>query len=450
MHNLLLKKTVRLLFLFFVQMSLTQSLLAQKEKVTNPVADSTEEYYTDNFLRYDNHTYKKTIHSVQLINKAADMSSPMIRFGSDDQLKLGFDDLSGGFNTYTFTVIHCNADWKPSDLAFNEYVNGFTENPINEYSYSTGNTTQKYTHYNLYFPNENLIILKSGNYIIKVYENNNPDALVLTRRFMVYEEGLVPETSFRMGSSLTDGLSKQGINMDLKYSGYDIRNPYDIKVFIMQNERWDNAVTGLKPTFMRDRELVYESSDEEGEFNGGVEFRNFDIKTIRSRSEHLEKISTDDGKVNVYLTPDDIRARQRYSQVADIDGNYLVKIQEGTISEVEADYCYVHFFLNYPIPETNGNVYILGGLTDWQCNSNSKMKYNYERRGYECTLFLKQGYYNYEYVILSDGSNVADESLIEGSHHETENEYTVFVYYRIPAMNYDKLIGVKRINSSRN
>ena len=88
MHNLLLKKTVRLLFLFFVQMSLTQSLLAQKEKVTNPVADSTEEYYTDNFLRYDNHTYKKTIHSVQLINKAADMSSPMIRFGSDDQLKL--------------------------------------------------------------------------------------------------------------------------------------------------------------------------------------------------------------------------------------------------------------------------------------------------------------------------------------------------------------------------
>lgn len=440
----------RVVFLLHAFFLIPITFLCQNKQEVIPNKDSVEDYYGSEFLRYENHTYKKNIKTVQLNNKAAEMSSPMIRFNTDDQLKFGFDDLNAGYQTYNYTIVHCNADWNPSDLSYNEYVNGFTDNPLNEYSYSAGLTTQKYTHYTLYFPNENLIILKPGNYLLKVYMNTNQDDLIITRRFMVYENDLTPETSFKMGSSLSDALQKQGINIDLRYAGYDIRNPDDIKLVVMQNERTDNALTTLTPTFFRDRELVYESSDEKTEFNGGSEFRNFDIKTIRSRSEHLSKISEENGHVQVYLNSDEVRGTQRYSQVPDINGNFLIKIQEGTISDVEADYCYVHFFLPYPAPQVNGNMYILGGLTDWQCNSNSKMNYNYERRGYECVMYLKQGYYNYEYVILSDNSNIADEAPVEGSHHETENDYTIFIYYRPPAQTYDKLIGVKRINSARN
>jgi hypothetical protein len=433
--------------LTFLQYSATAQTQASPESPSGK--DSVEAYYSDKFLRYDNHTYRKNIRTVQLNNKAAEMSSAMIRLSSDDQLKLGFDDLNGGFQNYSFTIVHCNADWQPSDLSYNEYVNGFTDNPINEYGYSGGLTTQKYTHYTLYFPNENVIILKPGNYLLKIYQDNNQDDLVLTRRFMVYENDLTPETNFKMGSSLTDPLTKQGINIDLKYAGYDIRNPDDVKVVVMQNGRWDNALNLARPTFFRDRELVFESSDAGSEFNGGSEFRNFDLKSIRSRSEHVTSIKTEDGQVQVFLTNDDLRSNQRYSQVPDINGNFLIKIQEGTISDVEADYCNVHFFLPYNTPETNANLYILGELTDWQCNNMNKMKYNYEKRGYEGTLFLKQGYYNYEYAILSDNSHIPDESPLEGSHHETENDYTILIYYRAPATSYDKLIAVKRINSSR-
>jgi hypothetical protein len=430
-------------------------LWAQKNKTETPVhpaaTDTADEYYNDNFIRYENHSYKKSIRSIQLINKAAEMSSAMIRFNSTDQLRLGFDDLDGGFQNYSYTIIHCSADWKPSDLNYNEYVNGFTENPITDYGYSSALVLQPYTHYTLFFPDENMVILKPGNYILKVTQDNNPDNLVLTRRFMVYEENVVYiPASFKNGATLTDQLSKQGINFSVQYPGYDIRTPSDVQVMILQNGRWDNAITGIRPVFMRDKELSYEFTDTQNEFNGGSEFRNFDMKSIRYRSMHIANIKAIDNQNQVYLTDDEKRGQQRYSSAVDINGHYLVKITEGTNSDVEADYCYVHFFLPYPSPETESDIYVFGELTDWTCKKINKMKYNDIRKGYECVLYLKQGYYDYEYVILSDGSNVADDTVIEGSHFETENDYLILVYYRPPATTYDRLIAVKKMNSTKN
>lgn len=430
------------------------SIWAQKTKdpgkALSALADTADDYYSDNFIRYENHTYKKNIKSVQLINKAAEMSAAMIRFNSEDQLRLGFDDLDGGYQNYSFTIVHCNADWKPSDLSYNEYVNGFTDNPITDYGYSSGIITQRYTHYTLFFPNENMVILKPGNYLLKVSLDNNPDNLVLTRRFLVYENAVYLSGSFKNGATLTDQVSKQGINLSVQYPNYDIRNPFELQVMLLQNGRWDNSISGLKPVFLRDKEVSYEYSDGQNEFNGGSEFRNFDMKSIRYRSAHMSDIKTIDNQIHVYLTDDEKRSRQRYSFANDIDGRYLVKITEGTNSDVEADYCYVHFFLPYPVAETGGDIYILGALTDWNCKNINKMKYNEIRKGYECILFLKQGYYDYEYVILSDGSNIPDDTVIEGSHFETENDYLILVYYRPPATNYDRLIAVKRMNSTKN
>jgi hypothetical protein len=413
-------------------------------------SDSVDEYYSETFLRFEDQVYKKNIQSVQLSNKAADLSSAMLRFNSEDQLKLSFDDLDAGYKNYFYTVVNCNSDWKPSDLNFNEYVNGFTENPVTEYHYSSGIITRHYTHYNLYFPNENLIILKPGNYILKVYEDNNPDRLIITKRFMVYENDVSIVTQFKYGSALTNSLTRQGINFSIQYPGYEIRNPFELKVVLMQNNRWDNAITDLKPVFLRTEEATYDFSDAQNEFEGGSEFRNFDIKSIRYRSLYVDNIKTESEGVDVYLKPDEKRGTQRYSFAYDINGRYLVKIQEGTNSESDADYCTVHFFLPYASPETQGNVYVFGELTNWTCGRDNKLKYNYERNGYEGTLLVKQGYYNYQYVILSDGNPVADVSPIEGSHSETENEYTVLVYYRSPSAVYDRLIGVKKINSTKN
>jgi hypothetical protein len=160
-------------------------------------------------------------------------------------------------------------------------------------------------------------------------------------------------------------------------------------------------------------------------------------------------VKTDSAGNHVDLYADEKRSYKRYSTYTEMNGNFYIKVQEGNNSEVEADYCFVKFFLPFTDPQIDGNFYVFGGFNDWRCNKENLMHYNEKRLGYECTLYLKQGFYNYEYAFLKDGTTVADETLIEGSHYETENDYMIYVYHRAQGTFYDKLIGVKRLNSMR-
>ena len=173
------------------------------------------------------------------------------------------------------------------------------------------------------------------------------------------------------------------------------------------------------------------------------------MKSIRYHSEHIYSVKTDSAGNHVTLYTEERREFKRYSTYSDINGKYLIKIQEGNNSEVEADYCHVTFFLPYDNALTDGNLYVFGAFNDWKCNRENLMHYNEKRFGYECTLYLKQGYYNYEYAFLKDGETAADDTLIEGMHYETENDYTIYVYHHKQGTFYDQLIGVKRLNSMK-
>jgi hypothetical protein len=108
---------------------------------------------------------------------------------------------------------------------------------------------------------------------------------------------------------------------------------------------------------------------------------------------------------------------------------------------------YVHFFLPYPAPMLDAEIYIIGQLTDWRYSENSRMSYDYEKKGYAKTMLLKQGYYNYHYILKYNNQSVGDVSFIEGNHWETDNTYTILIYNRELGDNYDRLVGVKHINS---
>lgn len=430
---------------------------AQKEKkkslwksLNTPTgADTTAaDYYGDNTIRYEDYVYKKYIKTVELRDESFILSKAILSLGSEEKLKLSFDDLEADIKSYSYTLIHCNSNWVPSDLMPNEYIDGFLDNAINDYQYSF-NTLQKFTHYNVTFPNSSLRITKSGNYILKVYQDNNPENIVLTRRFMVFQNKIVIESNVTAASIIEDRLFKHEIDFKINYSGYQVNNPYsDLKVVITQNGRWDNAKTNLKPVFVKDQELVYDY-DESNVFDGGNEFRIFDIRSIRYHSERVYAVKTDSSGNHVELYTDEKRTFKRYYSQADMNGDFLIKVQEGRNSDVEADYCYVTFFLPYGEPIVDGNLYVFGGFNAWKCNTENLLHYNPTRFGYECTLYLKQGYYNYEYVFLKDGSLEADQTLIEGMHYDTEDDYTIYVYHRQPGTFYDQLIGVKRLNSMK-
>ncbi len=451
------KFNFHILFLFLFLCFNTSISSAQKPKKTNlwrslntpaNVDSVADDYYGSNTIRYDDFVYKKNIKTVQLRDESFELTKAILNLGSEEKLKLSFDDLDADLKNYSYTLIHCNYNWEPSDLMPNEFIDGFLDNSINDYRYSF-NTLQKYTHYNVSFPNNSLRIIKTGNYILKVYQDNNPDNIVITRRFLVFQNKISIESNVVAASIIEDRLFKHEIDFKINYSGYQINNPYsDLKIILTQNNRWDNAKTNLKPVYVKDQELVYDY-DEQNVFAGGNEFRFFDIRSIRYHSERIYSVKTDSAGNHVELFNDEKRSFKRYYSQSDMNGDFLIKIQEGNNSEVEADYCYVSFFLPYDAPLTDGNLYVFGTYNAWKCTNENLLHYNPARFGYECTLYLKQGYYNYEYVFLKDGDVAADETLIEGMHYDTENDYSIYVYHRQVGTFYDQLIGVKRLNSMK-
>lgn len=434
---------------------LHQNFFAQENKKTlwqelNSPSDEEkkdDEYFENIAIRYEDYIYKPNIKTVRLYDENFELSQPIISLGAQTKLKISFDDLEADLKNYYFTIVHCDAAWQPSDLMPAEYIDGFPENPITDYRYSF-NTMQRYTHYNTYFPTDNMKITKSGNYILKVFIDSDHENLAFTKRFVVYDNKITIQPKVSAASIIADRYFKQEIDFTINYAGYQINNPYtDLTVVITQNSRWDNAITKLKPSFVRDVDIVYDF-DEDNVFTGSNEFRNFDMKSIRYHSQQIADVQYDTASgTHVYLVPDEKRAFKRYTVNPDLNGNYAIKIQEGTTSEVEADYCYVHFFLSNPEVFTDGNLYVFGAFNGWKCTRENLMKYNEKRFGYEAVLYMKQGYYNYEYAFLKDGTTAADDSLIEGMHSQTENDYTIYVYHRQQRTFYDQLIGIKHFNS---
>lgn len=396
---------------------------------------------------YTNHVFDKEIRSVLLFKEGWQLSNPVIRLGSDDKLLLQFDRLSDNSENYYYTFIHCSKDWEKSDLSFPDYLDGFDENQIESYKPSF-NTTIRYWHYELSFPNDDIDFTISGNYILLVYPFGEPDKPVLTRRFMIAEQTTGIAANIHRPQISNGYESKQQIDFVVNYSGISINDPYrDIFTSILQNGRWDNQKKNLKPDFVGNNQLTYNTLSDRNIFPGGNEYRYFDIKSIRYQSEFIRKIDYVGGSYHVYLYPSEDREFKPYFYNPDLNGNYYIATQEGRDPATDADYLYVYFTV--PAPNLTGreNIYVVGGFNDWTFNEASKMTYNAVSRNFECTLLLKQGWYNYEYVYLKQGETRGEPTLFEGSHYETENDYLFLVYYRNQRDRYDRLIITETSNS---
>lgn len=397
----------------------------------------------------ENICYDPSIKTIQVFKEGFELSPPIIQLNSTDRLSIQFDDLDPDIKRFKYTILHCEADWQAStDLSVADYIEGFREENIDQYEYSY-NTTVKYTHFKTSFPTENMRPRLSGNYLLVVYEDD-PSQLAFTVRFMVVEASPVVVAGKIVESSrILDRETRQQIDFVVRLNGFQVLDVgREIKIIVMQNGRWDNMLQLSKPRFARTDELDYRY-DESISFSGGNQFRNFDIKSLQYQSERIARIGYDTTN-QVYLLADQPRTFKQYTFEKDLNGRFYIKNEEHTEnSAIEADYAWVHFFLPYPVLITTATFHILGELTSWQLNNDSRMYFNPDHKGYELNLFLKQGYYNYLYVLKENGKKYGNESLIEGSHHETENDYTIYVYYHETGSMYDRLIAVNFLNSTQ-
>ena len=399
-----------------------------------------------NTLRYENAIYNPSIHSVQLHPIRFEMGNPLIHLSFKDSLLLSFDDLSSNPQNYAYTLIHCNADWTPSDLMESEYLEGFYEEPITDYQFSF-NTIQNYVHYQTVIPSANLKPSLSGNYLLIVFPENQRDQPILSQKMMIIDEKVSVKGSVKRATDLEQRNYQHEIDFSIHHSGYDIDNPFgDIMPIITQNYRWDNSISGLQAVFVKDDEIVYDYEDE-NLFDGGNEYRFFDIQSLRYLSERLADISFEADTHKVVLRTDEARRFQRYSGlVKDINGKRLIRVQEGSRNAIEADYALVRFTLPYEHEISHGDLYVFGQISDYGFPESHRMTYNAEKNYYEANIYLKQGYYNYEYVLKKyEGGNI--NRFIEGTHYQTVNDYHIYIYHRQTGESYDQLIGIQKLTS---
>ncbi len=413
-----------------------------------PIIAMAQDYFAPDANRFQDQIFKDNIKTARLYVEGWEMAEPVINLSGNEQLVLSFDDLDADEKVFNYTLIHCDADWNPSDLDPSEFMESFEDDEIRSYQMSY-NTLQQYTHYEVRFPNRNMKPMLSGNYIVLVYEDK-PEEPSFSLRFRILEQK-VNITNIRVRKPVIINLrdTDQQVEFAVNAGSYPISFPErNLKTCIVQNGRDDNVIW-LQPREIRENKYFYDPT-EGNIFKGGNQFRNFDITSLKYNTEYVSRIESPDRYYDVFLQPGKIRAFEDFLSVRDINGNYIIKNVDGTNYGTESEYAYVNFYLPYDAPLVDGSLYVFGKMTHWRFTEEAKMKYNYEQKAYEATLYLKQGYYNYVFAFLPNNSGVADATFIEGSFFDTDNDYSIYVYYREPGDRYDRLIGSSRFNSHSN
>lgn len=385
------------------------------------------------------------IYTIQVNMNGNWVHTPLIRLNGNDNVHISFDRISdNSFNRLRYRIYHCDAYWRKStSISEIDYLDGFNDNIIDDYNPSI-NTTVEYTHFALTIPNRDVSLKLSGNYVVEIYEEDDPDTVLLTACFSVYDPKLSISSSVSSNTDIDTNRHHQQLSFTLNHQGMNIRDPFtELMVFAQQNNRMDNERTNLKPTYVNPGKLIYEHN-KDLIFEAGNEYRRFETSSYRYNGMNVEHIEYNRPGYTMYILKDVTRAGRGYSYDQDQNGRYIIRTNESENSDTEADYFTTNFTLLMEEPLSE-DIYINGDFTDNTFSDKYKMQYDPNDNAYHISLLLKQGMYNYMYFTKS-GKGFSP-AKIEGNYYETENEYSIYIYYRPTGQRYDSLIGVQTIQS---
>lgn len=374
----------------------------------------------------------KTISFVQSGQNAI----PIFRLG--DSFQLQFDDLHGTEDNYYYTIKHCDYDWKPSQLSKNEYLGGFDDQLIIDYVNSF-NSLQLYSHYRVSFPNKQTQLKVSGNYIISILDENRD--VVFSRKIILYEDIVSVPMQVKRARDVKFIEQKHNIEFTVRTSVFNFQSPLqNVKVLLMQNGQFNNAITNIKPMFTVGNDLVYKY-DKETQFWAGNEYLFFENKNIQGANNSIAYVSSEGGLYNSHLYTNDARKNKPYTFWPDINGNFLINALNRENPEIESDYAWVYFSLSASSFQEKKDIYVSGMFNNYALNDESKMEFNEKKGIYEKAMMIKQGFTNYKYVLADSNGKIDEENAIDGNFYQTENNYFAIIYYRENNQRYDRVIG---------
>lgn len=395
--------------------------------------------------------YSNRIQTVQLYPYGNQVGYPAIRLNSTDRLELHFDDLDANVKNYYYTFQLCDADWTPAMLSTFDYISGFSQQRITTYRNSSIAFT-RYTHYQAVLPDRNCMPTKSGNYILKVFLNGDTSRTIFTKRMLVIDDKATVAAAIQQpfAGDIFRTHQKVQFRVNLSEQLNVVNQLQQIKVVILQNNRWDNAAVNLRPTFYSRTRLEY-NTETDAVFPAGKEWRWLDLRSFRFLSDRIERANKNSNSTDIFVKPDADRSSQRFNFFRDYNGMFYIETTESINPLWQTDYASTYFTFVPPDKAAFGNkdVFLFGQLTNYNLDDSAKMTFNEEKGVYERKLFLKNGYYDYCYVTIdkNDKNRKASFQFTEGNYWESENTYTILVYYRALAGRSDELISMSSVNS---
>ncbi len=389
-----------------------------------------------------NDVFHPAFKSLQITDSQNLLGQPIVvSSNAGSKVIISFDELAEDSRFLRYRLVHCDSNWRPSEISEMDYIDGFNEGQIHSYELSE-NTLTHYVHYSLEFPNEDVTTLISGNYLVEIYDEDDPETTLLQARFMISEDvarlspGITSRTDYDYNGKY------QQLSLNVNFEGANIENPYtDLRLVIIPNGQDNNRRVLNAPLRATPTEVVYEHQ-KDLIFPAGNEYRRFDIANVRYPGMHVYNYEYIEPFYNAMLMEDMPRIYERYQYDSDQSGRFFVDELNAEYPEIQADYIVAFFTLR--MPKISEDVYIDGDLTLRKFDSDSRMVYDDTLGAYIKTLLLKQGMYNYQYVTESGGLNP-----IEGDFYETGNEYLLLLYYRPMGARYDRLIGSTVIVSNK-
>lgn len=406
--------------------------------------------YGANKINPDN-VYDSSIKTI-LVHPVGDaLGMPIISLSQMNPLEISFDDIKAKYQNYYYSVELMNADWSSANISSFDYLQGFNQNRITQYTISSI-AIQSYYHYKFTFPNSICRPTKSGNYIIKVYKDANPQQVIFTKRFFVVDDQVSILSTIQEPFDGNISKTHQKVQIRVETKKLSFFQPNQLQVQVIQNYRYNDAIYVTEPSFIRGSLLEY-NSESDLIFPSGKEARWLDLQSLRLKSDRVANFEITNTGTIVNVKPDVSRAATPYFIFKDLNGHFLIANSESLDSENQNDYATVVFTYIPPnkLPLIGSQLYLSGSLTNNILDATSEMKFNASKGVYQKSLFLKQGYYSYSYVLREKGSTdyLLDFNETEGDHWETENAYTILIYYRPPGARHDHIIGFTTLHSNQ-
>lgn len=388
---------------------------------------------------YRTQIFDKSVHTLLVHKKAWPISHPVIEL-KQEQIQISFDQLQTDEEDLYYRIHLCDANWKILDhISLHEYMTGFPENPILDFAYSF-NTSVPYVNYKLVLPNEDVSLKSSGNYVVEIFNINQPDTTMATACFSVVDSKVQIHAST---VALQQKVQKnQQVNITINHPYYPIYDPsHDTYLVVSKNNQRETSKVIRKPTIALNKQLLYQE-EKTLLFEGGNEYRRFDISHKHLSGKHVHHVAYHEPYHHVSLYTDlPLQGANGYTYNRDNNGKTWIELDGNTHASTEAEYVFVHFSYACPNPFLSSKLQLFGGVTNKLSETAREMKYNFDEQCYTKTLLLKQGMHEYQYLLFDSLTGKHHIAETEGNYWETENEYCIYFYHRPPGERYDHLIG---------